>query len=337
MTKVSVLFPVYNTKEEHLRAAMDSILNQTFKDFEFLIANDASTDKNVEKVIKSYADSRIRYIVHKRNLGISETRNKLIDLAAGEYLAVMDHDDISLPERFEKQVAFMDANPRVGICGTAYKRFGKRFKSNIVRPPAYHAQIKAMLFFKCPILHPSAMIRAAVVKKNNIRYDGAYISVNDRKLYADIAGAAELRNLPDVLFLYRLHNQMVSQTKRDSIKAEQKRIRHYFCQMAGASLPDDELDLLNDYFLNGRKIKSAEVLSRVEKIVSAVMVANEKSQYFPVEDFNRLCGEWFLKRCYKAAVLGGVSSKKILRETRLPVRGIPRPFLLRVLNFWRLQ
>ena len=102
MPRVSVLMPVYNTKPEQLREAMDSILAQTFGDFEFLILNDRSTDPQVEEVVKSYSDPRIVYAVNERNLGISGARNRLLDMAQGEYLVVMDHDDISLPERFEK-------------------------------------------------------------------------------------------------------------------------------------------------------------------------------------------------------------------------------------------
>ena len=100
--KVSVLMPVYNTQSEHLHEAIDSILAQTFRDFEFLILNDCSTDPQVEEVVKSYSDPRIVYAVNERNLGISGARNRLLDMAQGEYLVVMDHDDISLPERFEK-------------------------------------------------------------------------------------------------------------------------------------------------------------------------------------------------------------------------------------------
>jgi len=112
--KVSVLFPVFNTKEEYLRAAIESILSQTFSDFEFLILNDASTN-NAEEVIKSYTDPRIKYFKNEKNPGISETRNKLLDLATGEYLAIMDHDDISLPNRLQKQIDYLNNNPEVGV------------------------------------------------------------------------------------------------------------------------------------------------------------------------------------------------------------------------------
>ena len=104
MPKVSVLMPVYKTEETHLKEAISSILNQTIKDFEFLILDDCPED-NREKIVKSFDDKRIRYLKNEQNRGITSSRNKLFDIAKGEYLAIFDHDDISLPERLEKQVA----------------------------------------------------------------------------------------------------------------------------------------------------------------------------------------------------------------------------------------
>lgn len=109
--KVSVLVPLYKTQESHLRAAIDSILNQTFGDFELLLLDDSPAGEDLAGIVHSYQDSRIRYVRNEINLGISASRNKLFDLAQGEYLAIMDHDDISLPQRLEKQVAYLDAPP----------------------------------------------------------------------------------------------------------------------------------------------------------------------------------------------------------------------------------
>ena len=120
MPLISVLLPLYNTREEYLRACLDGILGQTFDDFEVVIVNDCSPDPNVARVVRSYTDPRIRYYENDRNLGISETRNRLIELASGEFLAVHDHDDVSLPERFERQVAYLASHPDVGVLGTAH-------------------------------------------------------------------------------------------------------------------------------------------------------------------------------------------------------------------------
>ena len=110
--------------EKHLSEAIDGILNQTFKDFEFLVIDDGSTDGSAD-IIQSYKDVRIRFISNGKNLSVPVSLNMGLNLARGEYIARMDCDDISLPQRLEKQVQFMDANPEVGVCGTWLETFGR--------------------------------------------------------------------------------------------------------------------------------------------------------------------------------------------------------------------
>ena len=136
---LSVLVPVYNS-QNFLRDTINSILSQTFEDFELILLNDASTDES-EKVIESFNDSRIKYYKNEHNLGISGTRNRLFELAKGEYWAIMDNDDISMPKRFEKQVAFLDKNPDVAIVGTWLQLFNKS--------PAYGLAAKIKKFLIC--------------------------------------------------------------------------------------------------------------------------------------------------------------------------------------------
>lgn len=202
MPKVSVLFPVYNTNEAYLRAAVESVLNQTFKDFEFLIVNDASTDRNVEKVVRSYDDDRISYIANDQNLGIAKTRNKMMDLARGEYFAVVDHDDVSMPDRFEKQVCFLDTNPDVGVVGCQYEKLPSgKISMNVI----YDKDIKLALFRSCAITHPGAMIRKSVITDHNIRYEEKFSPAEDYALWCRLSRYTKFHNLPDVLLHYREH------------------------------------------------------------------------------------------------------------------------------------
>ena len=127
--KATVLMPVYNA-EKYVAEAIDSILNQTFNDFEFLIINDGSTDNSLD-IIKSYDDPRITIINNETNLGLSHTLNKGIELARGEYIIRMDADDISLSIRLEKQIEFMDSNQHIGICGSWIQTFDKSGNQSI--------------------------------------------------------------------------------------------------------------------------------------------------------------------------------------------------------------
>ena len=116
---VSVAMPAYNS-EEYVKQAIDSVLAQTFSDFELIIVNDGSSDRSKE-IILSYTDERIRYLENEKNLGIVKTRNRCIANAAGKYIAVLDNDDIALPFRLEEQVRFLEANSDYGVCGSFYR------------------------------------------------------------------------------------------------------------------------------------------------------------------------------------------------------------------------
>ena len=235
MPRVSVVLPVYNTKEEYLRECIDSILNQTFTDFELLIQNDASTDERVERVVLSYADKRIKYQKNERNLGISGTRNVLLRRAEGQYVAVMDHDDVSMPTRFEKQTAFLDSHPEVGIVGTWYETFPA---VKLKKKPTQSDEIKAALFYSCPILHPSAMMRKSI----GIVYDARYTPSEDLALYCGLVGKNEFANLAEVLFRYRGHESNASKALHgkmvDATKELRASLRKNFPQLYRRSIVD---------------------------------------------------------------------------------------------------
>ena len=109
--------PVFNSNEGYLREAIESILSQTYTNVEFIILNDASTNVDLEKIILSYNDPRIVYIKNNENKGISFSRNRLIEESNGTFWATMDHDDISAPDRLEKQVSFLEKHPNVDVVG----------------------------------------------------------------------------------------------------------------------------------------------------------------------------------------------------------------------------
>ena len=226
--KVSVLMPVYKTPENYLREAVESILNQTYTDFEFLILDDCP-DKPVEQIVKSYKDKRIKYTKNPKNLGISDSRNKLIDMAQGEYLAVMDHDDVSLPERFAKQVAFLDSHKEIGVVGTWYERFPD---SKIKKRYVIDSQIKRDLMYNCSILHPSSMIRKSVLLQNNIRYKAEFSPAEDYALWIQLIGKTKFANIPEVLQKYRNYANNTSKTqarkmREATIKIHKMAVKNY--------------------------------------------------------------------------------------------------------------
>ncbi|MDW2994947.1 MAG: glycosyltransferase [Alphaproteobacteria bacterium] len=223
MPRVSVLTPIYNTNPSHLREMIESILNQTFTDFEFLILNDSPENKEIEKIVKSYKDKRIKYFKNDKNMGITPSRNKLMDMACGEYIAVFDHDDISVPSRLEQQVNFLDKNPHIGVVSGWLKFFGN--KTTILKNPEYDNDIKIFMTDDCVIAHTAAMIRKSVLDENNIRYDEYYSPSEDYKLWAQLMPLTHFYNIPNVLVLYRYIDGNTTNTQQDKMVSTSNAIR----------------------------------------------------------------------------------------------------------------
>mgnify|MGYP002856218176 CR=1 FL=1 len=199
MPKISVLMPIYKTKEEFLRQTIEAILKQTYTDFEFLILDDCPEDDR-EAVVKSYADKRIKYIKNEQNLGITPSRNKLIEMAKGEYLAVMDHDDVSHIERFAEEVTILDEHPEIGVVSCYIH---KMVANKDIKMPETSPEIKTGLMMKCVVNHSAAMIRKSVLDKHHIRYDAHYSPAEDYKLWCSLIDVTEFYNIPKVLLDYR--------------------------------------------------------------------------------------------------------------------------------------
>lgn len=207
MPKVSVLMPVYNAGQ-YLAQAIDSILSQSFRDWELILINDGSTDDS-ESIICHYDDERIYYIKNTTNLGLIETLNKGIDYCHGEYIARMDADDISLPDRFKHQVSFLDDHPAYIMCGTnavvidnAGNQTGK------IRNLIGNDYLQINLLFSPPFIHPSVMIRSNILYNN--RYDKRYKHVEDFELWTRIARLGKVANINKELLKYRWHDSNVS-------------------------------------------------------------------------------------------------------------------------------
>ena len=223
MPKVSVLMPVYKTNEAYLREAIESILNQTFTDFEFLILDDCPDDDR-EKVVRSYQDPRIVYAKNERNLGITPSRNKLIEMAKGEYLAVFDHDDVSLPQRLEKQMAYMDEHPEVGVCGCRLTRMSDHHLS---KNPAHSDDIKLALMEVCAVAHSSSMLRRSVLMAHHIRYEEKFSPAEDYALFARLIPYTDFHNLEEVLFHYRDHEGNTSHLQSEKMRQASFAIRAF--------------------------------------------------------------------------------------------------------------
>ena len=222
MPKISALMPIYNTDEKYLKENINSILAQTMQDFELLILNDSPDNTQIEQIVLSYQDKRIKYFKNEKNIGISASRNKLLSLAKGQYLAVIDHDDVSLPARFEKEAVFLDNHPEVGVVGSWYKRIPD---GKIKKRYTTDALIRQDLTSRCAVLHPSAMIRKSVLEENNICYEETYSPAEDWALWVRLLAYTKFANINQVLLLYRDYANNTSKTQRKKMEQASLKIQ----------------------------------------------------------------------------------------------------------------
>ena len=219
--KVSVLMPVYKTNPSYLKEAVQSILDQTFTDFELLILDDYPKEDR-ESIVKSFNDERIKYFKNKRNLGITPSRNKLISLAAGEYMAIMDHDDVALSERFAEQVKVLNEHPEIGVVGCWVERFPD---IKVTKYPEKNKEIEASLMQGCAIPHTGAMIRKSLF--NNIQYEDEYTPSEDYRLWCQLLGKTHFYNVPKILMRYRWHESNTSKKQVKEMSKATEEIRNF--------------------------------------------------------------------------------------------------------------
>jgi glycosyltransferase involved in cell wall biosynthesis len=227
---VSVVMPVYNA-EKYLAESIESILNQTFKDFEFIIINDASKDGSL-KIIEKYAslDKRIKVLKNEFNLKICRTLNKGIKIAKGRYIARMDADDISLPSRFAEQVDYMENHPKCGAVGANIQIFdGNTGKNMSVREyPTEDKILKKNIFFYSPFAHPVIMIRKQALKDCGT-YQEIDFPSEDLNLWFRIGRKYEFANLQKILLRYRYYpgSTTGSRVREMEKRANQIRWQHW--------------------------------------------------------------------------------------------------------------
>lgn len=219
MIPISVIIPVYNA-EVFLRETIDSVLSQTFSGFELLLLEDGSTDSS-SRIIQSYKDSRIHYISCSHNF--ISTLNKGLNSAKGKYIALLDHDDIMLPQRLRIQYDFMENNPDIAACGGYMQTFGKY--STEMEVPLKHEDIILTMLLHGAIWNPTGFFRRETIIKHGIRYQNGYSFFADYKFWSEIAKVGRLANIPQILTLYRTSDEQTSVKYQKQCKEGEQKVK----------------------------------------------------------------------------------------------------------------
>ena len=238
MPLVSILMPVYNTAP-YLKEAVDSILSQTFTDFELIVLNDCSPD-NAEEILDPYNDPRIVRYQGERNAGLANILNVGLDMARGKYIARMDSDDISLPNRLEVQVNFLKSHPDIDLVSVGMQLFGTKEDVWIREQNPEKVKINALFF--SPVLHASSMWRKESFEKQGLRFRQEMVPAEDYDLWtrALLAGL-RLANMPDILYKYRIRSEQAT-TQTDKIKEKTREVQQNYLHAALPSLSEKDIN-----------------------------------------------------------------------------------------------
>lgn len=302
---VTVLIPVHN-RVRYIRDAIDSILAQSFADFELLIIDDGSSDGSVEAVA-AYRDRRLRLLRNETNLGIPASRNRGIDAARGEFLAFLDSDDRARPERLARQVAFLRAHSDYAAVGSWIEWMSPEGKplGRIKRKAVAAEQIAAERLFRSCLENSAAMARTAVLHRYRHR---EHIKLgSDYDLWARMAADCKLATLPQVLTYRRQHGGRSTHGRAEEIKGW--RLQIYAEQLHALGIAHGRADLERHYAL--RRMQKLSIrpdhayLEWAQEWLQRLRAANARNPHYPEPAFSHLLGTLWLKTCwYATPVLG---------------------------------
>lgn len=263
---VTVFIPVYNS-EEYLQESLKSITSQTYKNMEILLVDDGSTDSSID-IINSFEDSRIKLIENPGNKGIPYTRNVGLREAKGKYMAIMDSDDISMPNRIQEQVDYLETHPSIDALGTFYIKFDQKNEKKITTEFISSEDVKASLLFHTPISNPSSIVRLESIKEIGLMYNPDFFVSQDYGFWAELSKAGKLEILPKYLLKYRTgHENITKVSKRDKLlkrKGIIKRIQSDLLEHYKIPLKPKEKEIFSEFFSqNPEKLYDDKIIGEV--------------------------------------------------------------------------
>lgn len=334
---VSVIMAVYNG-ELYLRPAVESILGQTLGDFEFLIVDDGSTDAS-EAILASYADPRIRLIRNEGNLGLAASLNRAIKEARGGYIARMDADDVSLPQRLARQMTFLEANPRIGACSSWVRTMGDG-GGRVMQFPSAAPQIRCRLLFDSALCHPAAMFRRETIALLNPVYDLTFAAAQDYDLWGRLSQVTELANLEEVLLLYRQHSGQVTRQRAEAQASARAAVYAAYLNRLGISATAEERSF-HAAFHDLHFSVSVDFLRLGDRWLQHLLQANDSTGVFDPDALAGECAYRWFRLCDAATGLGNLAwrtfwTSPLSRGTAFPARQRLR-FAVKCALRWQTQ
>lgn len=299
---ISVIMSVYNG-EAYLKEAIESVMNQTFQNWELVVINDCSTDSTSE-ILSDFCnkDERVKVYTNEVNLRLPSSLNKAISLSNGKYIARMDADDICRPDRLEKQFQFMEAHNDVALSSCRYMTIKNGvYASGGAGGRIDNGALRAMLLLSNPILHPGVIAKKEVIQK--LQYDPTHTCTEDLELWTRFAMANQkMEILPECLFIYRLHDKQITSTTLEKQCVEVIRVQKKYYGTLFEEMPEE----MQEFYINGIYFRRNPDIDKFLSFAKWLKKASRKT--FDIKDVNYALFEILAeyKRC-------GVSKKKVMK------------------------
>ena len=311
---LSIIMLVHNSAL-FLREAVDSILAQTFKDFELLIIDDGSTDKSRE-ILHNFDDNRIRIFFNEENNGIVFSRNKGLIIANGKYIAMFDSDDISTSTKFEKQINFLEKNPEYGMVGCCVETINSKSEKTkkSYKLKAKPGEIPSILLFRNYFINSAVVFRKEIIQ--DFVYPTGYDIVEDYYLWIFISKRSKVWNLSEYLIKYRIHDSSITKKRIEALKrAEIKLFSNLFNEL---EIPEAQHNY-NSHFLikNDEKLCNKNEIIEVEMCINLLYYQNKKVQLYNNRIFVKTLFNRWLKALNKSKHFGIFTALRFLRSRLL--------------------
>lgn len=317
LPKVTVFIPVHN-REDYICTAVNSILGQTFTDFELLVVDDGSTDATPRRLSR-YTDPRLRVERNDTNLGIPATRNRGLGLARGEYIALLDSDDYAYPERLARQVAWLDRHPEIAQIGSwcSFMDAGGRPLGKVRRQPLRAEDVQSHMLFHCPVVNRTVMARTAVLR--DLGYREEFPRCQDYDLHQRLARRHHLANLGEILVCGREHEGRF--TGRTEALGRDRKMAIFRDLLAQLDIDCSGDDLSRHYQLTRSHAAGPDqdYVDWAEQWLLRLKQANEVRGQYPAAAFRRVLALVWLVVCWHAR--RGLGGRRALRRAASPLIG----------------
>lgn len=302
---VSVVMSVYN-EASFVSEAISSILNQTYRNIELIIVDDASSDNTVN-IIETINDVRIKLIKNEENKGLAHNLNVAIRNSTGEYIARMDGDDISHPERIREQVLYMEKNKDVDICGTFAKAFGESNQG--MEYPVTQEEIKVSLLFTNALCHPSVMFRKETM---DYAYNENFSASQDYELWSRVIWDKQVRNIPMYLFNYRTHRNQTKHINSRMQKAGELQARTYMLCKLTSDFSAEEISVFQTMTCG---IKTEIEMRAIEALLERIVDINRTRKVYDYNIMENRCAVEYFNSWYRSIGEKGVDKKMLKGST----------------------